>query len=218
MRSSGCFPPTSPDLSQLVQEGPPRAFRARSQPGGLALAVLLALVAAGIAAALVHRRAPTYDSRTTILIDGRARVDTTSNAESLITLSLFRSKYEALAKTAAIAVPVARQLGVDERRVADNVSASEPPASFVFTIVGSSRDAEFARRLSQAVATELSLYADREQQAVGLQPQARYQLRLLAPASAASRESTRSDTAKVAGAVAVLTFIVADELLRLRRA
>lgn len=177
------------------------------------IAVVLALVAGVVAAAIAHGR-PAYQSRTSILVDATANIEAPGDAGNLVALSLFRQKYEALATTSAVAGPVATELGIPEARVAGAVTTIEPTGSFLFSIIATDKDPRLAERMSQAVATELSTYASREQTAAGIQPGTTYKLAVLGPPSAATRESTK-DAAKVGLATAVVVFLAAQLLLQL---
>jgi capsular polysaccharide biosynthesis protein len=159
---------------------------------------------------LVVSRAPRYDSETRVLVDAPRPVDISTSPDVLLRLSLMRFKYAALATTAVIAQPVGQRLGLGERHVANGVTASAAQPSFVLSIVGQDQRPEVARRLSDAVATELSAYADREQEAAGLAPDARYQLRVVSPAQPASRDTKAlKDAAKSSFAAAGVGFLIA---------
>jgi capsular polysaccharide biosynthesis protein len=174
------------------------------------VAALLGLIIGGISGLVVLKRSPTYSSGTQMVIEQQQAVDLSNNDGLLRKLSLLRLEYAALAPTSVIASPVARRLGVGEGVVASGVDTSVPTSSYRLVVIGRGDTPQRARRISDAVASELADYAAREHAAAGVSPGDGYQLTVVAPASAPVKVSpTKKAAAKLGAAVALGVFVVA---------
>lgn len=185
------------------------AFAAPFSLRKLLLGVPAAIVAAGIAVAIVLGGGSTYRSQTLVLIDQPQLLVESSDVGVVVKLNALRAKYVGLIGTSGIVDPVAGDVGVAPGVVRSSVSGDLLTDTLVFRVVAETGDRELARELSQAVAERLDEFADQEQASAGIASDLRVDLEIVERASPAAEVSPSATRAALAGVTAALITLAA---------
>jgi capsular polysaccharide biosynthesis protein len=182
----------------------------------LLLALLLGVIA-GVGGGLVAmKQAAVYTSEAHLLIDQPRALAVAPDNGPILKLDLLKIKYANLANTPAIAGPAAAQLGLPESEVADAVTATPTPQSFLVTIGARASTRTNATRIANAVAQSIVTYADQEQANIGVVAPNRFVFNVVQHATKTSKaQPTVSHAAKAAAVLGLVVFVGAYVILQL---
>lgn len=197
----------------------PAPRQAAGRPTGRRIVVLLVLwlaavstgvLAGGIVAASQYKPVHGYRSTEVLLFDAVPEVVAARDSGVLAKLSALRIKYAGLVRTYAFATAVAGLTGVPAADVGSHVVAVAPPSSFLLDIVATTPHRQPAQQLARAAGAALLRRAVAEQQLAKVPPGLRYSVRVVTPATAAAKPSTRWKRPALYG---VIAFVVVTALV-----
>jgi capsular polysaccharide biosynthesis protein len=181
----------------------------------LLIAALLGVIA-GIGGGFVAmKQTPVYRGQAQLLIDQPRALALSPDDGPILKLDLLKIKYANLANTPAIAGPAAAALGLPESVVADAVTATPTPQSFLVTVDANASTRARARAIANTVAQSISTYADQEQARIGVAPENRYGFSTVHRATTSKAQPTVSRAIKAAAVLAVVVFVGAYVILQL---
>lgn len=180
-------------------------------------AAVLAVLVAAVAAGLVLRRTPVYESFGVMLIDQASIINETDNPGPITKLNALRGKYAALARTGAIAGAAAEKLGLPGSAVGPSVQVIVPAESLILYPQAQAGSRSAAREMASALMESLVEYVDGEQESAGIDPANRVVLKIVDEAGPGKQVSPlREDaltTAVFSGLVAWAVAYVALQVL-----
>ena len=162
------------------------------RPSALALllAVVAAVLAAGIGGLAAHRSAGTLRSTALVSVDEPKAVAASNDGGVLEKLSRVRLKYLGLIPTDRIAVPVATRLRTPVEQVRGRLSATVVPEDLLLRVTCTGPVAATTRACADALAQALVAYAVQDQVAYDIPLAQRIVLTQVQPAGPASRPRT----------------------------
>lgn len=188
-----------------------RLWRAlRTKPFKAIVLALLVAMGAGVAGSHLNAKGtPVYASQTTMIIDQPYGIATATDEGLLVKLVALRAKYQGLATTDAMAGPVATKLGLPLDKVLSATTVVAPPDSLLLDITATWTNAHEARRLSSAMATEMTTYVHNENVQFRIPPTEQFTISTVDPATAAtlSTPSSRKSAVDAIG-LALVAFLL----------
>jgi hypothetical protein len=180
------------------------------------VAACIAVALGALALSVVLGGTPRYVSRAALLIDQPQAVASSSDEGVIRKLNLLRLKYVGLIPTSVIAGPLARDLDLPAARIAASTGGYVTGDALVLYTWAADRDPAEARRISTALARRVVSFADDEQAASGIPPDARFRFHVVANAGPARKTDPSGRTAVQAGvAVGLLAAATAYAALQL---
>ena len=172
----------------------------------LVLALVVAVLCAGFAAALSMRGPDRYQSFSVLLIDNPLALATSGNDATVNKLEQLRGKYATLASTEVVAGPVGETVGLPAGAVMARTDVRPAPATLSLLVVASGDDPVSTRELARAMANGLAEFVVDEHKRNAVPAADRFVLEVVQPATPPSKSSPSSDAALTAAAI---TFVVA---------
>lgn len=187
----------------------------------LALALVAAVLAAGVGILAVDLRPAAYVANAAAALDQPLTLSQSQDAGVVDKLSRLRLKYAGLVRSDDVVVPVAQSLGLSRGAVAGAVVTRQDPDSLVLFVGARAATAKRSMQIANALTAELQRYITREQSGNGIVPKDRISLRVLVPARFALQvaPTRRQKTIGGVGAAVVGALLVVGlaELPRRRR-
>ena len=182
------------------------------------LAIIAAVLLAGLAAAYTLTRPAEYRSTAVLIIDSPLAIATSGNDGVVNKLEELRGKYATLAKTQAMADPVAAATGLGVREVIRDTNVQPTVASLGMTVTAVGTDPDRVRALAKAMSEEVGDFVAQEHEAHSVPPEDRFVIDVVQPASPAAKTSPSTDRAlSSAGVVFLAALAVAYLVLQLLR-
>lgn len=151
------------------------------------LSVPAAVLAAGLAVAVVLAPDPVYVAQAVVLIDQPRLEAATDQAGVVPKLGSLRFKYAALARTAPVVGPVAEQLGLSQAEVRRRADVEVPQDALVLLATAKTPQRDSAPKIAQALAERLVSYASEDQTAAGIAEAEQVRLTVVQPALGAAK-------------------------------
>ena len=203
----------SPDLATRMRLAVER-FSLRN----LVLALVAAVLLAGVAAAWTLRAPDRYESVAVLIIDNPLALATSGNDATVNKLQLLRGKYATLAGTEVIAGPVADSLGMSTGEVIGRTQVIPAPSTLTLVVVAAGQQQAGTKELAAAMAEGISDFVEAEHERNGVPTADRFVLDVVQPATPAGKVSPTSDGALTAAlvvfAAAVAAVYLALQLFR----
>lgn len=191
----------------------------RPRAMSIALALVAAVLVAGVVVGALRGGTGTYESRVVLLVDQTNAVVAAESDGVLAKLNAVRAKYQALARSSTIIETVADDLDEPPGAVAGSLFVDSSPAALTLAIGARSDDPQRSQEVAAAGAAALAEYADEEQAEFNVPSGARITLEPLAdarPGVEVQRET--SSVVVTAGLAAGLAAALVYLLLQLRAA
>lgn len=147
-----------------------RLFPRRPGPLALLLAGIAAVLAAGVARAVVPSSSTGFTSTALVSLDTPRAIALARDGGILNKLSGVRLKYVGLVQTDVIAAPVAKQLGLPVDQVRGRLSALALPTDLLLRVSCTGADARAAQQCAQALSASLIDFITREQAGNSIPP------------------------------------------------
>lgn len=203
----------SPDLATRMRIAVER-FSLRN----LVLALVAAVLLAGVAAAWSLRAPERYESVAVMIIDNPLALAASGNDATVNKLQLLRGKYATLAGTEVIASPVADSVGMSTGEVIGRTQVIPAPSTLALVVVASGDRQAGTRELADAMAQGISDFVEGEHERNSVPSPDRFVLDVVQPATPARQVAPTSDAALTAAlvvfAVAVAAVYLALQLFR----
>lgn len=197
------MPSTSPTIADRT-----RAVVERFSFRNLTLALGVAALFAGVAAALTLRAAEEYESSAVLLIDNPFAL-ATGDEGTVNKLDKLRGKYATLANTRAIAGPVAVELGIRPGAVIGSTEVFAAPSTLALVIVGRAGTERQAVDRASAMADGIIDFVVREHEANDVPREDRFTFEAVQPATFARQTSPSTERALEAAAITFALSLVA---------
>jgi hypothetical protein len=169
----------------------------------LTLAIGAAALLAAIAAVVALQAPERWESTAVLVIDNPRALATAGDDGTVNKLDRLRGKYATLARTEAIAGPVADELGVRPREIIDSTEVFAAPATLGVIVRARADRSDVATARAAAMARGLADYVEAEHEANAVPPEHRFVFDLVQPARDATKTSPSTERAREA---ALLTF------------
>ena len=193
--------PASPSLAARSRVAVER-FSLRN----LVLALVVAVLCAGLAAALTMRGPSRYQSFAVLLIDNPLALATSGNDSTVNKLEKLRGKYATLASTEVVAGPVGEAVGLSTGAVIGQTDVRPAPSTLSLLVVARGDEPSATRALAQAMAEGLGTFVADEHERNAVPAADRFVIEVVQPATPAAKTSPSSDSALTAAAI---TFVLA---------
>ncbi len=192
-----------------------------SQPRVLTLlGVLLAIVfGGGILLGITEIDDARWESQTVVTIDQPRAIAEVPSAGILDKLGRLRFKYAGLLRTRELQDPIAERLETTPQDVAGRLTTIVPNESLLLVLVATSADPQAASDLSNAAASELVSYVQREQDAADIPEANRFVFRTVTVSDIARNVTSPSrEAAPIVASALGLLLALALIVLGRRRA
>jgi len=186
-------------------------------PANLVAALIIALLLAGLTAAIFLTRPATYESTATLAVDQPSLI-ASGGSGVLDKLSRVRAKYAPLLTTDVMTQPLAKELGTTPQAVRSSLSATTPGVNLLILVKASRSNRAQAQAFASAAATALAKYATDDQTRAGVPAKEQFSFTVVDQARPGTKTAPdRSQAiaiAVVVGLVATALIYVALQLLR----
>lgn len=184
----------------------------------LTLAIGAAALFAGLAALLVLRAPEQYESSAVLVIDNPFALATAGDEGTVNKLDKLRGKYVTLARTTAIAGPVADDLGIAPGAVIESTEVFAAPSTLALVVIGRAGTEQRAIARAAAMADGIVDYVVDEHEDNSVPPAHRFTFTVAEPADSARKTSPSTDRAMEAAAIAfALSLVTAYVVLQFVR-
>lgn len=182
------------------------------------IALIVAVVGAGIAVGIVALQTKTYRSTATLSIDQPYTLAKTTDPGEFSKLVALRYQYAGLATTQVFADQVSGYSGLSASKIHDSLVTTVPPNSLLFTVGSESNDKTTVTKIAQVTADGIARFVTKQQAAAGVSPRDRVQVRVVTPAGAPVQISpSHNRELGAAGLTALILFVLSLSVLALRR-
>lgn len=184
----------------------------------LVLALVAAVLLAGMAAAWSLRAPDRYESVAVLIIDNPLALARSGDDATVNKLQLLRGKYATLAATEVIAGPVAESLGLTPGEVIGRTSVLPLPSTLTLVVVADGSRQAGTQELAAAMADGIGEFVEDEHERFGVPAADRFAIDVVQPATRASKVSPTAaaalTSALVVFAIAIAVVYLALQLLR----
>lgn len=182
------------------------------------VALIIAVVGAGIAVGIVALQTKTYRSVATLAIDQPLTLAQTTDPGEFAKLVALRYEYVGLASTAEFSDQVAASSGLSAAEVHSSLFTTVPPNSLLFSVGAQSQDKTTVTKVAQEMANGIVRFVSRQQAAAGVPAKIRVRVRVVTPAGAPVVVSpSQNRELGAAGLTALILFVLSLSVLALRR-
>jgi capsular polysaccharide biosynthesis protein len=206
---------TPGDPTGLYRPSRTWALLARFSFANLITALVAACIFAGLAGAVVLKEKAKYESSSVVELH-QAKVFTDSGPGPVTKLNALRARYASLAETQAVLAPVGTKVGLPPGQVGRAVTVVIGAPSLLMRPTARTTSPKLSQQLADAMADELTAYAQKEQTDDKIAPGDQVQLRVVQRALPGVKVSPDSSRALAAAAiVGVLVLAGVYTLLQL---
>jgi capsular polysaccharide biosynthesis protein len=129
----------------------------------IGLAALLALIAAASGYEIVQRGTPTFRAQAAISLDQPLKIASSPNSGEIDKLARLRATYLGVVKFDSVAEAVGKEVKLTRGQVRARVFAEADPSSLLLVVGANDRTGTSARRLATALANEVVVYIQQQQ-------------------------------------------------------
>jgi len=185
----------------------PRAGRAPSlRPSRIefVLIIMAAIVMGGLGAAATRAQTPIYSSTAQLLVDQPQTIAVAKDEGIITKLSALRFKYIGLATSDRVEKAAAERSGIPYGEVAGGTSASADVESLLLRVTAQANTPEKAQKIAQAVAEQIVIVAQQDQDNVLIPATNRYVFEIVNAAYPGYKVAPTRRKIEVVGVVAAL--------------
>ncbi|HEX5266204.1 MAG TPA: hypothetical protein VFW24_05480 [Acidimicrobiales bacterium] len=180
------------------------------------VAIAVAIVAGGGAAAVAHTRPATYRSQAILLMDQPVAIAASGNEGVIVKLSDLRQKYVALAGTAPIVTDAAGLAALPVSTVVSDEQVTAGQNSLTLQVAGQSGNPVVARKVAGAMAQAIGRYVQAEQSQINVAAEDKLEIRIIQPAGGGVKIGPSSSRVAAIGAVtAILAWLISYSIAQM---